>query len=254
IVYSIKCYLSAMLAYYIALRIGLERPYWAMITCYVTASPQPLAGAILTKSIARVLGTVLGSAAAVALGPNLVNVPAALVLALSVWLGLCMYLGQLDHTPRSYIFVSAAFTASIVGFPSVDAPGTIFTVAVLRVQEIVLGILCASLLHGAFFPRTLTRQLQIRVDQILADIGRWPPQSPAAAADPTFEGTRSRLVLEINELRGLAVQLPFDTARELPRVADVDALRDRLTALLSLDPLTSPGEVAALLRDAGALR
>src|SRR5262249_48935592 len=229
IVYSIKCYLSAMLAYYIALRIGLERTYLAMITCYVTASPQPLAGAILTKSVARSLGTVWGRPGPVVLVPNLVNVPAALVLALSVWLGLCMYLGQLDHTPRSYIFVSAAFTASIVGFPSVDAPGTIFTVAVLRVQEVVLGILCASLLHGAFFPRTLTRQLQIRVDQILADIERWLPQSLQAGADPTVDGARRRLALEVNELRSLAVQLPFDTARQMPRVADVDALRDRLT-------------------------
>jgi uncharacterized membrane protein YccC len=243
-----------MLAYYLALRIGLDRPYWAMITCYVAASPQPLAGAILTKSIARVLGTVLGSGAAVMLVPNLINVPAALVLALSVWLGLCMYLAQLDRTPRSYIFVAAAFTASIVAFPVVDTPGNIFAVAVLRVQEIFIGILCASLLHGALFPRTLTRQLQMRVSQILADIERWLPQSPAAGADPLFEGTRRRLMLEVNELRGLAVQLPFDTARELPRVADVEALRDRLTALLSLDPLVRTGDAAVLLHDASVLR
>src|ERR1700745_3642698 len=130
-----------MLAYYIGLRIGLDRPYWALITCYVTASPQPLAGAILTKSIARVLGTVLGSAAAVVLVPNLVNVPPALALALSLWLGLCTYLALLDHTPWAYIYVLAGYTASIVGFPCVDAPGTVFNVAILRVQEIILALL-----------------------------------------------------------------------------------------------------------------
>ena len=47
-----------MLAYWIALRIGLTRPYWAVTTSYIVA--QPLAGAVLSKAVFRLIGTVLG--------------------------------------------------------------------------------------------------------------------------------------------------------------------------------------------------
>lgn len=46
--FTLKAFLSAIMAYYIALRIGLERPYWAIITSYIVA--QPLAGACFLQS------------------------------------------------------------------------------------------------------------------------------------------------------------------------------------------------------------
>src|ERR1700761_7889117 len=100
--FSVKCFLAAMLAFYIALRIGLTRPYWAVTTSYIVA--QPLAGAVLSKAVFRVIGTILGAAAAVVLVPNLVNAPELLSLGLALWLGLCLYISLQDRTPRSYIF------------------------------------------------------------------------------------------------------------------------------------------------------
>ena len=37
--FSAKCFIAAMLAYYIALRIGLNRPFWAVVTSYIIAQP-----------------------------------------------------------------------------------------------------------------------------------------------------------------------------------------------------------------------
>ena len=115
-------------------RIGLTRPYWAITTSYLVA--QPLAGAVLSKAVFRVAGTVLGATAAVVLVPAFVNEPVALSLALALWLGVCLYFSLLDRTPRAYIFLLAGYTASIIGFPSVETPGEIFNVSILRVQEI----------------------------------------------------------------------------------------------------------------------
>ncbi|RZM30908.1 MAG: FUSC family protein, partial [Sphingomonas sp.] len=164
--FSVKCLIAAFLAYYIALRIGLTRPYWAVTTSYIVA--QPLAGAVLSKAVFRVAGTVLGAAAAVVLVPNLVNAPELLSLGLALWLGLCLYISLLDRTPRAYLFLLAGYTASIIGFPSVTTPGAVFTIAALRVQEITIGILCGSLIHGFVFPQTVTATLLARIDAILA--------------------------------------------------------------------------------------
>ena len=60
--FSVKCFVAAMLAYYIALRIGLTRPYWAIGSVYLVS--QPLAGAAVSRAIFRLLGTMLGATAA----------------------------------------------------------------------------------------------------------------------------------------------------------------------------------------------
>ncbi|MVW58031.1 FUSC family protein [Sphingomonas sp. MAH-6] len=232
VLFSLKCFVAAMLAYYIALRIGLNRPFWAVVTSYIIG--QPLAGAVLSKAVFRLIGTVLGATAAVVLVPAFVNEPAVLTLALSLWLGLCIYLAQLDRTPRAYIFLLAGYTASIIGIPSVEAPGAIFDTAILRVQEITIGILSASLIHGAVFPRTVTTVLLRRIDAILADAGRWSIDSLAGAREARLDIERRKLAVDVAELHQLSVHLPFDTERILPRVRTVRALQDALSMLLPL--------------------
>ncbi|MEG3084997.1 FUSC family protein [Sphingomonas sp. PB2P12] len=230
--FTVKCFVAAMLAYYIALRIGLTRPYWAVTTSYIVA--QPLAGAVLSKAVFRVAGTVLGAVAAVVLVPNLVNAPELLSLGLALWLGLCLYISLLDRTPRAYLFLLAGYTASIIGFPSVEAPGAVFTTAALRVQEITIGILCGSLIHGFVFPQTVTAVLLSRIDAILGDAERWSRDSLASEPDATLGRDRRRLALDINELHQLSIHLPFDTARLLPRVRTLRALQAELSMLLPL--------------------
>jgi uncharacterized membrane protein YccC len=82
-----------MLAYYIALRIGLQNPPWALTTCYITAAPQRLAGAIMSKAIYRACGTLLGGVAAVVFLPLFVNEPCALSApAKSNCMQVCLFL------------------------------------------------------------------------------------------------------------------------------------------------------------------
>src|ERR1700733_11435714 len=88
-------------------------------------SAKCLAAAIIAYYVS-LLGTFLGGAAAVIFLPAFVNEPLVLSFVLALWLGLCVYIAQLDRTPRSYTFLLAGYTAAIIGFPSVGAPGDIF--------------------------------------------------------------------------------------------------------------------------------
>ena len=232
VLFSLKCFAAAMLAYYVALEIGLTRPYWAVTTTYITA--QPLAGAVISKAVFRTFGTILGATAAVVLVPAFVNAPMVLSFALALWLGLCLYIAQLDRTPRAYTFLLAGYTASIIGFPSVNAPGTIFNTSILRVEEILIGIVAAAFVHGVIFPRTVTHRLFARVDAILADAERWSRGSLTRDRVATLAKERSGLAVGLAELLQLSVHLPFDTARILPRVRTVRALEDQLSMMLPL--------------------
>jgi uncharacterized membrane protein YccC len=230
--FSLKAYAAAMLALYAAFSIGLERPYWAFLTAYIVA--QPLAGAVISKAIFRVMGTFVGAAAAIAMVSALYNSPELLTLAIGLWLGLCVFVSLLERTPRAYMFVLAGYSACLIVLPTVEEPGTIFTVASLRVQEIMLGILSGSLVHGVVFPGSVTEFMLRRVATIVADAEHWSSRSLAVPADPDVEKERQRLALDITELHQLSIHLPFDTSRLVPRVRVVRALQDRLSMLLPL--------------------
>src|SRR5690348_4298802 len=98
LLFSLNSFAAAMLALYIALAVGLPRPYWAMTTAYIIS--QPLSGAVRSKAIYRIGGTIIGGLATLALVPNLVNSPPLLSLALALWVGGCLTISLLDRTPR----------------------------------------------------------------------------------------------------------------------------------------------------------
>lgn len=231
-IFAVKCYLAAMLAITVSFSIGLERPYWAFLTALIIA--QPLAGAVISKALFRLVGTFVGAAVSVAIVPPLVNAPELLTLALASWLALCVFVSLLDRTPRAYMFVLAGYSACIISFPSVDAPDQIFTVASLRVQEIAIGILCASLVHGVVLPGSITNLLLTRVSGMLRDAEHWSRDAIATEPLPGLEVERRRLAADVTELHQLSTHLPFDTSRQAPRVRTVRAIQDQLSMILPL--------------------
>lgn len=230
--FSLKAYLASMLAIYIALSIGLERPYWAFLTSYIVA--QPLAGAVVSKAMFRVVGTFIGAGMAVIIVPNLVQKPELLVLGIGAWLALCVFVSLLDRTPRSYAFVLAGYTAVLIVLPSVDVPDTIFTVATLRVQEITIGILCGSFVHALVLPQSVSAFMLQRVSNILADAERWSSDSLLLETDPAIDKERQRLALDVTELHQLSIHLPYESTRIAPRIRTVRALQDQLSLIMPL--------------------
>ena len=161
LLFSAKSFAAAMLAMYVANRSGLPRPFWSMLTSYIVAAP--LAGNVRSKSLFRICGTLIGCTAVVFMVPPLSNAPELLTLALALWVGGCLYLSLLDRTARSYVFMLAGYTATTVAFSCVATPEAVFDTALARVEEIVLGIGCATVVHSLLFPRDVSGVLLDRV-------------------------------------------------------------------------------------------
>ncbi len=229
--FSGKSLLAALLALYLALRLGLPRPFWSMLTAYVVANP--FSGAVRSKAAYRVGGTLLGATATTLMVPRLSNAPELLSLALALWVAACLYVSLLDRTPRSYVFMLAGYTAALIGFPTVTHPGAIFDVALARVEEITLGILCASAVHSLIFPRSLAPALLARLDHALTDARHWIGDALHGGAG---QGARDRrqLAADITELRLMATHLPFDTSHLRWTAQAIHALQDRLSAVVPL--------------------
>lgn len=248
--FSLNSFAAAMLALYIALALGLPRPFWALTTAYIVSSPQ--SGAVRSKAVYRIAGTIVGAIVTVALVPNLVNSPPVLCLALALWVGACLAVSLLDRTPRSYFTMLSGYTAALIGFPSVTQPGLVFDVAVARVEEIGLGILCASLVHSLIFPRPVGGALRDRLAEWLGDADRWALDVLGGCDAPAVVRDRTRLAAAASEIHMLATHLPFDTSRLRDTRAAVRALHDRMLLLIPL--LSGVGDRLQAIAGEGGLR
>jgi uncharacterized membrane protein YccC len=259
-VFSLKSYLSAIMALYLAYSIGLPRPFWAMTTAYVVA--QPWSGAVRSKALYRLVGTFIGSAATVYMVPRLSNSPVVMTGAMVLWVGACLYMSVLDRTPRSYLFMLAGYTAAMIGFPSVADPSLVFDTALARVEEISLGIVCATLIHSIVLPRGLAPALTLQLDKAVRDARNWMHDTLSGQNAEQRDRDRRVLANDITQLRLLSTHVPFDTGNlrwtsgAVRAMQDqisaltpaVSAVEDRLRALQANDqPLPEP--VSALLHD-----
>jgi len=230
--FSVKSFAAAMLSVYLSLRIGLPRPFWAMMTAYIVA--QPFAGPTRSKGLFRAGGTVLGATAVTFLVPQLIDSPELLSLALALWIAGCLYFSLLDRTPRSYLLMLAGYTAGLIGFPAVNNPGGIFDIALARVEEIVLGMTCATIVHSLVLPQSFGPVLLARLDRAVDDAHRWIRDALNPAGDARSDTDRRKLAGDITELRLMSTHLPFDTSQLRWTGRAVNALQERLALFVPI--------------------
>lgn len=228
LLYSIRSFAAAMLAYYLALAIGLERPSWAIITVYIVS--QTSVGASLSRSLYRLAGTVAGAGATVLIVPTFVNTPILCSVMLTGWITFCLYLSLLERTHRAYAFVLAGYTASLIGFPAVADPGTVFNIAIIRVQEIVIGIACAALIHRYILPTRISGLFNSKLAQTLDAARQRIADTLAGKSDAQSEPLYLALALQF--LQGISHHIPYDFALSVPVRQARKALHDRLARLV----------------------
>lgn len=220
---------AVLMALYIAFASNLERPYWAMFTVFIVANP--LTGAVRSKTVFRLIGTVTGAAMALLLIPPLVDAPVLLSLAISLWVGLCVYMSLQDRRPHSYAFLLAGYTAAIVGFSVVNTPNAIFDTSVARVEEIFVGLVCGAVAHSVIFPQNVLKGLTGRIDRILRRSVTWITDALVTTLSSDLEA-QQQLSKLVSDLYVLHEHVTFETS-DVPRNASaVQALQDRLALIL----------------------
>ncbi|SAL55473.1 fusaric acid resistance protein region [Caballeronia sordidicola] len=240
--FSVKTFIASMLALYIGLKLELPRPYWAMATVYIVSNP--FVGATRSKALYRALGTMIGASAAVLFVPPFVESPYIFSAVVAIWTGTLLFLAISDRTARSYVFMLAGYTMPLIALPSVMNPAGIFDLAVSRTEEIVLGIVCASVVGSALFPSRLAPALIERTDAWFRDAAFYAKETLSGRlSGQAISACRQRLASTVNQLEFLLSQLAYDHTR--PDVlARAQALRGRMQLLLPImsaigDPLAA---------------
>lgn len=211
--FAIKTCIAALTTLYIALDLSLDRPSWAVTTVFIAS--QLYAGATVSKSVYRLLGTCLGAIASVAMVPNLVQTPELLCVALAGWVAACLFISLLDRSPRSYVFMLAGYSAAFICFPAIKLPLSIFDLSVARVEEISLGVICSSLVHTLVLPRFVQSLIDQKIDSWLDDARQWWVSlvaSPDANAPKSDQALIAKLSGYPPLLEAMATHLAYENA------------------------------------------
>ena len=232
LVFAARTFAAAMLAFSIALLLEMPRPYWAMASVYITSNL--LSGATYSKAVYRILGTLIGAAATIVLVPNLVEAPEMLSLAIALWVGTCLYLSLIDGTPRSYVFMLAGYTVALLAFPIVSTPGSTFDIVAARVQEITLGIICASVVAMIALPRSVASAITARAEAWLAGARRLGVDVlTGRGGNQERDNERLRLAAAAYEIEQLGRHLSYE-AISANVARGLQLLRQHMLSLLPL--------------------
>ena len=146
ILYGVRIAASASIALYIAFFLQMDQPSWAGTTAVIVA--QPALGAALRKGVFRLIGTLAGAIAAVALVALFPQSRIGFFLGLAIWGGLCGYAATALRNFAAYSGILAGFTAAIVALNAIPAPEHVLTIAISRASTITIGIVVTTLVFS----------------------------------------------------------------------------------------------------------
>lgn len=205
VLYGVRLWAAVLLALFLAFRLELENAAWAATTAAIVC--QPAVGAALRKGWARMIGTIIGAVAMVLITIAFPQDRGGFLVSLMLWLAICGVLATLLRNFSTYAGALAGFTAVVIAAdvlgPTGGANNTVLLVAISRVTEILLGILCGSgVLAGTDFGGA-----RLRLSESLG----WLSMRAAAGlcravhADPNADAERLERRQMLGQVSGLSV-------------------------------------------------
>jgi uncharacterized membrane protein YccC len=232
--FSAKSFAAAMLAIYIAFRLDLSQPMWAVTTVYVVS--QPLAGMVLSKSMYRILGTAIGAVASLILVALFSNSPELFCLSLALWMGLGTAVTvYLRDAPEGYVGMLSGYSAALIGLPAALAPESAFDFAIARCLEISLGIVCATLVHHLVLPQRAGDTLRKALTATLPSMARWAGDA-LRGRQSEAQGLidRRRILGDIVSLDRLRLFAGFDSPALRAFDPEIRQIEGKLLSLLAV--------------------
>jgi len=208
LVYIFKVLLASFMALGISLKFELEQPRTAMMTVAIVMHSR--SGMVFTKSIYRLLGTLVGVAASFLLVAMFAQERVLFLLCMAIWIGICTAGSMIFRHHQSYGFVLAGYTICIVGLPATINPELTFNIGVTRVSEIMIGLLCAGLVSDLIFPQRIWTVVSASISKRFSDfsdlvIAMEPGRTRVASGSHRVKASPIiRFVTDIFELESLS--------------------------------------------------
>ena len=145
--FALRIWLAMIGALYAAFWLQLDSASSAAVCVAILA--QPRRGQALSKAFYRFLGTVIGGVVALVLMGLFNEDRVLLLVAFSLWLGVCVFVAQYLQDTRAYGAMLSGYTVAIIALAHIDSPQNTFDAAVGRLAAITVGIVAITFINDA---------------------------------------------------------------------------------------------------------
>jgi uncharacterized membrane protein YccC len=215
--FGIRVWAAVVVALAASFWLELEAPSTAALTVAILAAPTR--GEALHKAAYRLVATLIGVAAAIAIPAFFSQARDLLLAAFAGWIGLCVYAAGLMDGNRAYAAVLSGYTVAFVAIQQIDTPEHVFETGMARGAAIAVGIAAVALVNDVL------------------------------AAPDSFPLLVSRLAVLHRRVRDYAKRAPHDEAADAAAAAalmrDIAALRPDITSLAAESASGSTRRAAA---------
>lgn len=240
VVFSLKAYLAIVLCLLIGFSQNLINPYWSALTVYIVLM-QPESGAIRSKSLYRLIGTIGGGLLIIAMTGIFGDHLGVLLVLNIVVITLSTWARGVDRTPTNYIWFSGGLTAGFIGLVDLQTPGQIFALSTARMAEISVGIVVMAAIDSLIWPKHMLPDFLDTMDEWRGRAREWVTDSLDRTSGCAPDAERRHAVREklrkltetIGVIDAKAVQIPYDTVAAPPRRRDVHLLRRTVMRLIT---------------------
>ena len=233
--YTLRTMLAIGLALYVSFSLQLLSPLSSVVTVLIVANP--VTGALVSKSLWRLFGTVGGAAGAVALFAAFAQSPILFIVALSLCIALACVASTLLRYFQAYGAVLAGYTIIIVAAGSFADPQNIFIGAVSRVSSVSVGLVVTALV---FLLTTLPKpsRLAAAIEALVRDVAAGFLAYRSDRTGWTATLPRAELLRRVNALDEQIVYAGADSTALRARMMPLRRGAEGLLGLLSvLEPL-----------------
>jgi uncharacterized membrane protein YccC len=147
--FAIRVWLAMILALFVSFWLQLEAPATAAVTVGILA--EPTRGQALDKAGFRLLGTIVGVAASIAITGLFSQERDLILAAFAVWIGICVFAANLLDGYRAYAAVLSGYTVAIIATQQIDTPQHVFESGVARGAAIAVGILSMAVINTLMY-------------------------------------------------------------------------------------------------------
>ncbi|MGC4014107.1 MAG: FUSC family protein [Luteolibacter sp.] len=257
--FATRAVAASVLALGAVLALGYKEIAWAPITVWVLALPRR--SMVLTKSLYRVLGTLIGAGMAFLMLP-LEGQPLLFMLLMSAWVALCAGTANLFRNYQAYVAQLAGFTAPIVAVLVYGHVGSIQEIAKERVICVLLGIAASAIVTLLFSKRVQPRDVEVEARALASQGVAWSAKV-LEKTTPEPLAYNHGLLIQIADLNSFCENAAVESSAIRQRLGAVRRLVSAVLALVSstraIERLNAPadlerrGKAVRLLRAAAEL-
>src|SRR5215831_13071326 len=158
--FAVRLWIAVTISLLTSFWLQLEAPSSAALTVLILA--EPTRGQALAKAGWRLIATVIGTAASIAIVGFLNQSGDLILAAFALWLGLCVYAAGLLDGYRAYAAVLSGYTVGLIAVQQIDSPQRVFESGFSRGAAIAVGILSITIVNNLLlapdrYPRLLVQ-------------------------------------------------------------------------------------------------